>query len=327
MTTSRHVSWEQLSARIASGVPFVHRIPSPGPGLPPLDIRVSEHGKELALWIPAGTSGSLSVSPLAAVAIEVVPTPSGQVIEIRTRTAALFQEIYGFFVSVIDKIQLNHTEPSAALAETVEAWRDLLRAQSILSEEAQLGLRGELQFMRDLAPRLGDDVLAAWTGPERQPHDFRIGDCEFEVKTTRGVNHVHVINGLQQLEPSPGHRLFIYSLRLAPAGAKAGTTLPDEIEQTRALLLPPGKLHFDRMLRTHYGYVAEHADWYPQRFQHASVPRLVPVDGSCPRLTGAMISAVPHAERISDVRYRVSLEGLGYAEGSTGYAEIMASAL
>jgi len=323
MTISRHISWEQLSARIALGIPFVHRVPAPGPDLPSLDIRVSEHGRELALWLPAGPATSLSVSPLATLAIEVLPTPAGQMIEIRTRTPALFQEIYGFFVSVIDKIQLNHADPSAALTETVDAWRDLLRAQSMLSDEAQLGLRGELQFMRHLVARIGDEALAAWTGPQRQPHDFRAGTSEFEVKTTRGVSHVHVISGIRQLEPSPGHQLYIYSVRLAPSGARAGTTLQEDIDRTREVLSPAGKLCLDSILRTQYGYEPDHADWYPQRLQPAGVPRLVPVDSSCPRLTGEMLSAVPHSNLISDVRYRVNLEGMGYPEGSDEYDAIL----
>jgi len=323
MAKSRHISWEALDGRIASGIPFVHRIPAPQAGIPALDIRVSERGEELAMWIPADGNGALSVSPLAAVAIEVIPGPAGRLIEIRTRTPALFQEIYGFFVSVSDKIQLNDTDPFAAVAETVDAWRDLLRAQAVLSEEAQLGLRGELHFMRQLIGRLGDAVLDAWTGPQRQPHDFRVGGREFEVKATRGVHHVHVVNGLHQLEPSPGRQLYIHSLRMAPAGAQAGTTLSQEIEQTRALLPPTGQLRLDRILRTHYGYAPGHADWYPLRLQLAAPPRLVPVDASCPRITAGMLSAIPHADRLGDVRYRVNLEGLGHPEGSPAYDAIL----
>jgi hypothetical protein len=321
--TSRHISWEELGARIASGIPFVHRIPAPQAGMPAVDIRVSERGEELAMWIPTDGNGTLSVSPLAAVAIEVIPGQAGRIIEIRTRMPALFQEIYGFFVSVSDKIQLNNTDPFAAVAETLDAWRDLLKAQAVLSEEAQLGLRGELHFMRQLIGRIGDAALAAWTGPQRQPHDFRVGGSEFEVKTTRSVHHVHVVNGLHQLEPSPGRQLYIHSLRVAPAGAHAGTTLPQEIDQTRALLSPTGQLGLDRILRVHFGYGPERADWYPLRLQPAAPPRLVPVDASCPRITAQMLSSIPHADRLGDVRYRVNLEGLGHPEGSPAYDAIL----
>lgn len=322
---SRHIAWEELDVRIASGIPFVHRIPALKRGSPPLDVRVSEHGKELALRIPVRGDGALSISPLAAIAIEVIPVPGGQTIEISTRTRALFQELYGFFVSVSDKIQLSHTDPFVAVAETVDAWRDLLRAQAILSEEAQLGLRGELHFMRHLIARIGDGALDAWTGPQRQPHDFRVRKNEFEVKTTRSVNHVHVVNGLGQLEPSPECQLYVYSLRMAPAGPGAGTTLPQDIEQTGQLLSPAGLFRLVSMLKKHYGYEASHATWYPQRLQPAAPPRIVPVDDGCPRITAAMLSALPHAGCLSDVRYRVNLEGLGYPEGSAEHAAVLAT--
>ena len=305
------------------GIPFVHRIPAPESCASSIDIRVSERGEELAMWLPIEESGTLSVFPLITVAIEIVPTPAGKVIEIRTRTPALFQEIYGFFVSIIDKIQLNHADPFGALAETVEAWRDLLKAQAIMSEEMQLGLRGELHFMRLLISQIGDLALMAWTGPLCQPHDFRVGRSEFEIKATRSVNHVHIVNGLRQLEASPEHQLYIFSLRMAPAGAHAGTTLPEEIMHTRELLSPPTKLQLDRILRNHYGYAAEHADWYPQSLQPAGLPRLVPVDEACPRITARMLSEIPHNDRISDVRYRINLEGMGYQEGSTGYDAVL----
>jgi hypothetical protein len=253
MSRSRHISWEQLNERIGDGIPFVHRIPSSGAKVPAIDIRVAERGEELALWIPCAHEGKITLSPLTAIAIGLVATPSGQVIEIRTRTSALFQEIYGFFVSVSDKIQLNGTDPFVALEETVDAWRELLKARATLSEEVQLGIRGELYFLRLLAALMGDRALTAWTGPQRQPHDFRVGVSEFEVKTTRGVNHVHLINGLRQLEPSPQHNLYIYSLRMAPAGAGAGTTLAEDVAQTRALLKPAGRLHFCNILSTQYG--------------------------------------------------------------------------
>lgn len=319
MTTTRHITWEELSARIAAGIPFTHRIPAPDGNANALDLRVSEHGEELALWIPIESGGTALMPPLAAMAIEVRTVDGTRVIEIRTRTPSLFQEIYGFFISVCDKIQLNRVDPIAALEETVEAWRDLLRAQAVLSEDVQLGLRGELYFLRQLASSHADDALSAWTGPQRQPHDFRIGSNEFEVKTTRGIHAVHVIHGLRQLEPSPDHQLFIFSLRLAPAGAKAGTTLPEEIDLTRKLLGPAGRLRLDMILRNRYGYLAEHAQWYPQRLQLAAPPYLVPVDALCPRITQDMLAAAPNAARLSDVRYRVNLEGLGFRYGTEQY--------
>lgn len=319
---SRHIPWEQLQERIALGVPFVHRVPAPLAGAPAVDILVSERGDELALRIPCITAGELAASPLAEMDMGYIDIPTGRAIEIKTRSRALFQDIYNFFVSVSDKIQLDGAEPQGALEETMDNWRELLRSRTILSEEIQLGLRGELWLLRRLTATLGDQVLAAWIGPQKQPHDFRLGNNEFEVKTTRGTAHIHIINGVAQLEPSLDHALYVLSFRMAPAGANAGTTLPDDIDATRALLGPAARVQFDGVLRT-FKYKDEHRDFYRLQLQMADEPLLVPVDENCPRLTRELLAKVPHLERLSDIRYRANFDGLGVRAGTPEFEAIL----
>lgn len=319
----RHISWEQLQERIALGVPFVHRIPAPTPDAPAVDILVAERGSELALHIPCAQAGALVASPLAEMDVAFTDTPTGQVIQIKTSSRALFQDVYNFFVSVSDKIQLDGAAPPDALEETLVNWRDLLKSKTILSEEVQLGLRGELWLLRRLAPTLGAQALSAWVGPQKQPHDFRLGATEFEVKTTRASSHAHIINGITQLEPSPNHALYVLSLRMAPAGANAGTTLPDDIEATRALLSPSLRAQFDGLMRLHFHYRDEHSGLYHASLQMADEALLVPVDEHCPRLTRALIEGVPHVERLSDLRYRANFEGLGMRENTPEFETVL----
>lgn len=322
---SRHIAWEQLQERIREGIPFVHRIPPPSPAIPAIDIRVSEKGRELAMWVPCAFREEDIVSPLAEIDIALILTPAGQVIEIKTGLPILFQEIYSFFVSVSDKIQLDNFNPFAAVNETLEGWRELLKTRAILSEETQLGLRGELQLLRRLILVIGDRALDAWTGPQNQPHDFRVGELELEVKATCGAIHAHIINGLGQLEASPGHRLYVYSIRLAPAGAMAGTTLPDDIENTRLALGLMAQGRFEKVIRDRFGYRKEHAGLYTGRLQLADKACLIPVDELCPRLSAPLLASVPHRARISDVRYRANFEGLGFPEGSREFHAIISS--
>lgn len=319
----RHISWEKLQGRIATGVPFVHRIPAPSSGAPAVDIRVAERGDELALHIPCDLNGELAASPLAEMDMAFADTPTGRVIEIKTRSRALYQDVYNFFVSVSDKIQLDGSDPLAALEETLINWRELLKSKAILSEEIQLGLRGELWLLRRLVPTLGDQALKAWVGPQKEPHDFRLGASEFEVKTTRTNAHAHIINGIAQLEPSPDHALFVVSLRMAPAGANAGTTLPDDIEATRTSLAPALRTQFDGLMRQHFNYRDEHRDFYRTSLQMADAALLVPVDEHCPRLTCALLDSVPHIERLSDMRYRANFEGLGMREGTPEFEAVL----
>jgi len=320
-TASRHITWEQLQARITEGIPFVHRIPAPNPAVPALDIRVSEGGQQLALRLPSSTPQTV-LSPLEEIEIDVLQTTLGQMIEVRTRCATLYQEIYNFFVSVIDKVQLSGLDPVFALDDTIEGWRELLRARVILSDEAQLGLRGELHMLRLLISALGDNALTAWIGPQKQRHDFRFGEVEIEVKTTRGSKHRHIINGLAQLEPSPSHELYVYSLCFTSAGAEAGTTLSEDIQWTRDQLLPVAQERFSRILRDHFRYMQEHSPYYREKLQLANRPVLILVDEHCPRLTKELLGTVPHRGQIDEVQYRVNFEGLGFQESSAEFKDL-----
>jgi hypothetical protein len=324
---SRHITWEQLKERIQAGIPFVHRIPSPDGEGPALDIIVSEYGAELSLRIACRNTDKAVLSNLEELEVRQVSTVSGPMLEVKTKAQILYQEVYGFFVSVADKVQLDKIEPLEAIEETLDGWRELIKTQAILSEEAQLGLRGELYFLRGLFKIAGNEALTAWIGPERQPHDFRIGALEFEVKTTRSTSHTHIINGLTQLEASSDHSLYLFSMRLSPAGAHSGTTLPEEIEKTQALLNQKGRKQLDRILRTHFNYRPEHADYYTLRLILADTPLLVPVDDACPRLTNDLLSSVPLRSRIYNVSYFANLDGLGYAEDSEKFKTLMTSAI
>lgn len=320
---SRHVTWHDLSQRISVGVPFVHRVPSPTATAPSIDIDIAENGAELRMWLPCSPTANISVSPLKDVEIVVAKRAGKYGIEISTRSRILYQEIYNFFVSVIDKVHLDGVAPEIAVEETVERWRELLRSQLIMSEEAQLGLFGELWLLKRLCSKFGESALHAWTGPLRESHDFRIGSAEFEVKTTRGGTHSHLINGLNQLEPSGGRALYLLSIRVELAGAGAGTTLPDEIRSVDESLPVTVRSRFGRVLRDVYGYDATHDSMYQTRLQVADSPRLIPVLEDCPRLTRPMLSQIPLLDRLSEVRYRANFEGLGFPEGSTVFETLL----
>ncbi|MDR2317576.1 MAG: PD-(D/E)XK motif protein [Pseudomonas sp.] len=327
LNKSRHITWEQLKERIQVGIPFIHRIPPIDGKGPALDILVSEFGTELSLRVPCRNTDKPELSKLEELDIRKIITDSGPMLEVQTGARILYQEIYGFFVSVADKVQLDKKEALEAIEETLEGWRELIKTQAILSEEAQLGLRGELYFLRSLLRFFGSDALTAWVGPQRQPHDFRIGRLEFEVKTTRGTSHTHIINGLSQLEASLNHSLFIFSMRLSPAGVNAGTTLSEEIEKTHDSLDRKGKIQLDRILRTHFNYRSEHSSYYKLRLKLADTPLVVPVDTACPRLTNDLLSSIPLRSRIYNVSYFANLDGLGYAENSENFSTLMLSAI
>lgn len=153
----------------------------------------------------------------------------------------------------------------AALIERFGYWRRLLSgelAEGLGSEGAQ-GLWGELWVMRHVLHAVwGDEVVAAWTGADRDDNDFREGSSAVEVKTTRGDRPAIVrIASERQLDNAPGVRLFLVALAVDPHRQGAGESLPDMVDACRDLIsgAHAGDLK-DRLLA--WGYSETHRQRY-----------------------------------------------------------------
>jgi len=204
-------------------------------------------------------------------------------------------------------------------------WRQLLHSVTLLSVERQVGLVGELWVLTRLILRAGAGALAAWTGPLGELHDFRLATDEFEVKTTISATRSHMINGEGQLVASPGHRLFIVSIQLEPAGT-GGRSLPELIERVAGLLThSPGVAERFQEQLANVGYTEGDSALYAERWQLRNQPHLVVADETCPRITRAGIVTLDpkNSQRISEVHYRVNLEGLGAPAKSAQFQSIL----
>jgi hypothetical protein len=213
-------------------------------------------------------------------------------------------------------MQLKNVSFAEAFEEAVKTWRELLRGLGRMSEEAELGLFGELLTLGLLAGRLGPSAVDHWTGPTHDPHDFRVRRNELEVKTTARSSRIHIINGLGQLTPSMDCRLYVVSWQLERAGPAAGETLAERIADVRNALRPQAGAidRFDQLLLDGTTWRDEDARLFPIRWRARNDPRLVSVDADCPRITADVLSPGlpgPLAALISDVQYDINFEGRG----------------
>lgn len=95
----------------------------------------------------------------------------------------------------------------------LERWHQLLKSgrSGILSESEQIGLFGELLFLRDvLLPRHSPaQAFTSWRGPYGDEQDFSIGHVLLEVKTQRLSSDRFVkISSAEQLDSGSG-RIFL----------------------------------------------------------------------------------------------------------------------
>ncbi|MBK6456063.1 MAG: PD-(D/E)XK motif protein [Gemmatimonadetes bacterium] len=132
------------------------------------------------------------------------------------------RQFYHFAVAVSGKDSERWPLGDRSGHAGTQCFSHLFEQTPLLSTERQIGLLGELLFLERLMSRIGSDAVDAWMGPLAEPHDFRVGSREYEIKTTTASHRVHTVHGTEQLVPSLGCSLSVISILVGPPGtAKA----------------------------------------------------------------------------------------------------------
>jgi hypothetical protein len=322
MSNQRNLAWPNfLESVFLQGKRTVHRILES----PRVDLLADGIANRLSILLERDKQ--VEVPPVAA-ALAVLDvrtlTHAGQpLLEVSCSSEPLFRHFYHLAHAVAERIASEKVDGTAALERELESFRALLTPETSLSLERQVGLIGELLFMECLLQRLGPSALDAWIGPDGEPHDFRIGPTEFEVKTTRGPTRVHRISSLEQLTVAQSRQLFIASILLEPPGANEGFSLPSIVRGLRSgLAFEAASLEVFEKRLVRSGYRDSEAARYPQRYLLRKPIALVPVNELCPRILRSDLNAAlgERAARLEAVSYEVNLEGLEF-----GLDELIAS--
>lgn len=316
-------TWDEFAAHIRSPAPVLVRLR----GVPSVDLFVDNNGGRIGLRVASSdlATDSLPESPFTALRIAMVRLDEGNHLEVATMVSDLYPYFFAFALSIADGVQLDGAAPAVALRRSLRAWRALFEQLVLLTPERQLGLLGELWLLDRLVDVHGAAALDAWTGPRGEAHDFRIGNYEFEVKTTSGEHRTHMISGDSQLIASPGHDLYLLSLQFAAGGPSSRSVL-DAVEALRSRMT---SLHaasrFEQILESTFQLSLSNLGHYTRRMQLRSRPYLVPVSDSFPRITHADVLSLPRPEmvRVSDVRYRVDVEGLGWEDEAAEFLAVL----
>jgi hypothetical protein len=322
--SDRHVSWSNLQKLIESGAPARFRIP----GNPVLDVMIESGASGLSLMIHKSLVKVLPAVNLESIRIETIRIDSEDYVRIFTQVRPIYHEFYLFLTEVADSIQVAGEPFDSAVRKRLQSWKELLRSVGLLSAEQQLGLLGELWVLERLMRVHGNKALDSWTGPLAEPHDFRFGSTELEVKTTRSRQRLHVINGLEQLQPSTGMTLYVLSLQMEPADTDDARSLAQAVSSMRNVLSDDAgrKENFERILIQGFAYRAADEQHYGLKFRMRSKPSLILVDSKFPKLTRGILLEFLGAEadhRIQEVRYTVDLDGLGDADGTPAFLKVL----
>lgn len=201
----------------------------------------------------------------------------------------------------------------AALEAATSGFSELLETDHILSQEKQIGLAGELVVIKNLLDLGKGHAVDFWMGPDGSEHDFKFREFDLEVKTTVSERRSHRIGNLSQLTPSRNRPLFLASIQLTRTTNQLGFNLSELIKTVQMTGLSGQDKFFEKLERS--GWKREHAHLYSSRFELRSEALVFEVDSNFPRLDAENLNLAENlGSRISDVSYRVELDGLASAE-------------
>lgn len=191
----------------------------------------------------------------------------------------------------------------------LDYWRQFLKRSrnERLSFEAEIGLIGELLFLKELLV-INDnfDLMTSWKGPLGSSHDFQVGETCIEVKTSTSKQKRFIkISSEFQLENEPFQKLYLchFEINECTISNKSFNliTLIDDIKhhldfESHAL--------FDGLLAL-VGFRNSDSFFYERKNYSLLDRNFYDVKDEFPRLTNQNLSS-----NISDVQYKLSLVGL-----------------
>lgn len=231
-------------------------------------------------------------------------------------------EGYSILMGMLDRVQQGGQPFAQAIEEVLASLQAILAERRGLSEEAQAGLFGELTMLKALIHTRGPAAaVGGWRGPLGEEHDFGIGLDDLEVKCTLAERRHHWISTPTQLLATEGRALYLLSVQLTAAASDAGSSLPELVAAVRGVA-ESARVHLDDRL-TLANYRDYDADLYGTRYSLRTTPAFYHVHGNFPAITPAGIQhAVPEANRILELRYRIDLTGWPQAATPKGFGTI-----
>ncbi len=304
MTTSsgRHEPLPIIESYFAKGVPGVLTIE----GAPPATLHLDPGNAAIAIRVPA-SGAEPDLVGFRNLTFDSLLEGTDVRHQLSVVVDDNIEEAYAWLCSVLDRVQLAGEPFAEAIETAVDSLEGLVALRRGLTRDQQVGLFGELIVLAALADGYSPSVaLSAWRGPLGEEHDFGTQHEDLEVKTTLSEQRLHWISGAAQLVATGDRPLYVMSVQLTAAAVDAGRTLPELVRRARRVFTKQLK-PLNRLLDS-VGYKDSDAALYRSSWDLRTPPAFFRVDESFPALTPDRLSAaVPSAELVVDVRYRVDL--------------------
>lgn len=301
---AHHLNRDGLRQYLSAGAHATLKIE----GSPALYLIIEPVAQALRLRAPQAKNTLPDVSAYKNLAAEIVHWQGAQWCQLSISGAAIL-DAYPLLLAIADRIQKLGAEFAAATRAALDAFRELLAAERGLSEEAEIGLFGELLILQHLLKTTeSQTALGAWRGHCLEEHDFGLPELDLEVKTTTNETRLHWINSLTQLRPTLARPLHLASIQLTGAGAN-GLTLADIVARTvtRTPELLRGTL---RIKLSEAGWREDAVSPHARKFRLRTKPQFYEVAGDFPTLTPEKLAAANASGAIVQLRYMLDLSNV-----------------
>ncbi|QNN55559.1 PD-(D/E)XK motif protein [Diaphorobacter ruginosibacter] len=237
--------WDLLASEVPAPERLIARLAQPDSSCE-VYIAVDATGnRSILVRIPAGEQDALAERISRGVRVQTLELkvdtarPNEVFVEIACLDHEGHQILDVIAAEIIDALHKGATIRRIRLIQGIlvkwrKFWSDA--PQKLLSKEKQIGLFGELWFLKEwLIPQLGiEKGVSMWRGPLGSRNDFEAEGLSIEVKTSSRADESHQVNGLEQLLALEGTTLFLFSLliREEAGGAESLPSLVAELRET-----------------------------------------------------------------------------------------------
>jgi hypothetical protein len=300
----RHLSRSALEEYLGHESPSVLAIP----GTPTCRLVVEPQRRRIALRA-AYDGRPLPSLDLEYVELGLISDGPDRWYQIAVTYAQHPHESYLFLSDISDLLQQGGCTFDVAVESVVDTFEQLLAHSHSLSREKEIGLLGELLFLRScIQASTVDAAVNAWKGFAANEHDFVFPSGGFEIKSTTSEARRHRISGLNQLEPLPDSPLWLISIQLTSGTPSTGRTLTDIVDEVRQLTADDPVLN--RAL-ARAGWRDRDRATYRTHYRLRSNPKAYLVNDTFPALTRAAVQrGCVHPELIVDASYLVDVTPL-----------------
>lgn len=242
------------------------------------------------------------------ITLATTSSDKGDLAELTVQIDENLHGAYGLLTTIADQLQLHRVCLADAVTTAVTKHRNMFVGRSALTPEREIGLCGELDLAVYLIGQVGPQAaIDAWQGPLGEEHDFVLANVHVEVKTTASERRLHWIHGLTQLMPVELIPLKLVSIQVTRSTAARGRTLGQRVGAVRAAAGGSRAAVDERLAQA--GWRDDDRELYTTFWAPRSKPRAYCVDDQFPALTAGSLASLPNRQAVSDVSYRVDLDG------------------